>query len=390
MFYDFINFAQGSTFGMNLYCFLLYCFLLLISLKGNVTNLYMQENNKSRTTLLFCGLLLFALTSFVGADFFHYYDFMNEYRGQVFGDQETGLEAFYQYLISYIDGNYFLFRLVIWGGSLIFITRTVRMFGVSLYHTLFLILAGFIITFSYARATLAMAVFSLGVVLVSLASEEKIKTRMFHTILGFAIMACSLYFHRSMLAVLALSFCWLFMPWKKQMTRFSLLLFPILVVICSFIMRTAFEELFVVANAVDDESGTLTRAEYYAEQEMEVSNVNGLIRLAFHYAAFYVPFIIIGATTSSKSIVEQMSKRSIWLYQIMFLIIIFATSFLFMEADMRTLHDRYLYMSFIPMTMLIAYMKDSGLLKRERYLWIVVTFVLSNLLQLFADVYSKA
>lgn len=390
MFYDFINFAQGSTFGMNLYCFLLYCFLLLISLNGNVTNLYMQENNKNRTTFLFCGLLLFALTSFVGDDFFHYYDFMNEYRGQVFGDQETGLEAFYQYLISYIDGNYFLFRLVIWGGSLIFIICAVRMFGASLYHTLFLILAGFIITFSYARATLAMAVFSLGAVLVSLASEEKMKTRMFYTILGFIIMACSIYFHRSMLPVLVLAFCWLFMPLKKQMTRFSLLLFPILVAICSFIMRTAFEELFVVANAVDDETGTLTRAEYYADQQMEVNNVNGLIRLAFHYASFYIPFIIIGATTFSKSIVEQMSKRSIWLYQIMFLIIIFATSFLFMEADMRTLLDRYLYMSFIPMTMLIAYMKDSGLLKRERYLWIVVTFILSNLFQLFADVYSKA
>ena len=387
--YNFVNFAHGTTFALNLYCFLLYCFLLLISLKGNVVELYTKDNYRTRTVLLFCGLLLFALTSFVGDDFFHYYDFMSEYRGQVFGDQEFGLEAFYQYLISYIDGNYFLFRLVVWGGSLVLTTYATKKFDANIYHTLYLILAGFIITFSYARATLAMATFYVGAVLVSVASEENIKKRAIHTILGFAIMACSMYFHRSMLAVLALAFCWLFIPWKKQITRFSLLLFPILVMICSFIMKTAFEELFVVANTVEDDSGTLLRAEYYAEQDVVVNNVNGLIRLAFHYAAFYLPFFIIGITTLSKGVVEQMSKRSIWLYQIIFLIFIFATSFLFMEADMGTLLDRYLYMSFIPMTILIAYMKDSGLLKRERYMLIVATFILSNLFQLFAYVYSQ-
>ena len=182
--YSFVNFAYGTTFGLNLYCFLLYCFLLFISLKGNVTNLYVQENSRSRTVFLFCGLLLFALTSFVGDDFFHYYELMHEYRGQVFGDQEFGLEAFYQYLISYIDGNYFLFRLVVWGSSLVFITYATRKFEANLYHTLFLILAGFIITFSYARATLAMSVFSIGAVLISVASEATIKKRFFLTILG--------------------------------------------------------------------------------------------------------------------------------------------------------------------------------------------------------------
>ena len=176
--YSFVNFAYGSTFGLNLYCFLLYCFLLLISLRGNVVELYTKDNYRTRTVILFCGLLLFALTSFVGADFFHYYEFMYEYRGQVFGDQEIGLEAFYQYLISFIDGNYFLFRLVVWGSSLVLITYATRKFEANIYHTLFLILAGFIITFSYARATLAMAVFSVGAVLISVASESNVKKRL--------------------------------------------------------------------------------------------------------------------------------------------------------------------------------------------------------------------
>ena len=387
--YNFVNFAHGTTFALNLYCFLLYCFLLFISLKGNVTNLYVQENSRSRTVFLFCGLLLFALTSFVGDDFFHYYDFMSEYRGQVFGDQEFGLEAFYQYLISYIDGNYFLFRLVVWGGSLILIKYATQLFGANLYHTLFLILAGFIITFSYARATLAMAVLSVGIALVCLASEKNIRKRILYTIVGFAVMACSMYFHRSMLPVIAIAVGWLFMPWKKQIARYSLLLFPIFVAICSAVLKTAFEELFVVANAMEDETGTLTRAEYYAEQDTVVNNINGMIRLAFHYAAFYIPFFVVSLVLCSKRVIQMMEKRYIWLYQITYLILIFATSFLFMKVDMGTLLDRYLYMSFIPMSILIASMKDSELLSKRQYLWIVVTFILSNLFQLFAYVYSQ-
>ena len=171
--YSYVNFAYGATFGLNLYCFLLYCFLLLCSLRGNVVNLYVKESNRGSIALLFCGILLFSLTAFVSDDFFHYYEEMFEYRGRVFGDQETGFEAFYQYLISSIDGDYFLFRLVVWGGSLVLTIYAIRNFGANVYHTLFLILAGFIITFSYARATLAMAVFSFGFVLVSISSERK-------------------------------------------------------------------------------------------------------------------------------------------------------------------------------------------------------------------------
>lgn len=386
--YSFVNFVQGATFAQCLYCFVLYCFLLLFSLRGNVSNLYLKKDFIGGRRFLFCGLLLFALTAFIGGDFFHYHELMSEYRGQVFGDQEIGLEAFYQYLISYIDGNYFLFRLVVWGGSLILIQYAIRLFGANMYHTLFLILAGFIITFSYARATLAMAVLSIGIAFICIASEENIKKRVLYTIIGFVIMACSVNFHRSMLPVVILAAGWILMPWKKQIAKYSLLLFPIFVLICSIMLEKAFEELFMVANTMEDETGTFHRAEYYAEQEAAISNINGYIRLAFHYAAFYLPFLIIGNITRSKEILDKMDNRSIWLYQIIYLIFIFATAFIFLDFESSVLFDRYLYMSFIPMSILIAYLKDSGVLAIKQYYWIVICFILCNLFQLFAYVYS--
>ena len=387
--YSSINFAQGATFGMYLYCFLLYCFLLLISLRGNVSNLYIQESNKPRTILLFCGILLFALTAFVGDDFFHYYERMFEYRGQVFGDQERGIEAFYQYLIHYINGNYFLFRLIVWGSSLFLIVFAARQFKVNVYHTLFVILAGYIITFSYARATLAMAILSLGVAIICNATEYELNRRLRLTILGLLITMSSIYFHRSMLPVIVIVICWAIMPWKKQIAKYSMILFPVFVAICSVVLKVAFEELFQVANAVEDESGMLERAEFYSEQDSIIHNSNGYIRLFLHYTTFYLPLLLISNAFRVERILQSVEKKIIWLYQFVYLIFVFATSFLLMDFESETMFYRYLYMSFIPMSILIAYMKDKGSLTKTQYLLIVVSFVLSNLFDLFGVVYGK-
>ena len=81
--------------------------------------------------------------------------------------------------------NYFLFRLAVWGGSLALIIATARKFGASVYRTLFVVLAGFIVTYSYARATLAMSVFSMGIVTICMAVENKHK--FLPIIIGYAI-----------------------------------------------------------------------------------------------------------------------------------------------------------------------------------------------------------
>lgn len=387
--YDFINFSQGATFEMYLYCFMLYCFLVSLFFRGNVTHIYEQENNKTRTILLFCGLLLFALTSFMNGDFFHYYEFMSEYKTRVYGDQERGLEIFYQYLIYFINGNYPLFRLAVWGSSLILIVFAAQKFRVNVYHTLFIILAGYIIVFSYARATLAMAVLSVGLVLASIASLYPFFKRFRSTLVAILIIISSIYFHRSMLPIIFIAFGWILMPWKRQLSRYSLWLFPVLVAICSMILNIAFEEVFLMANTIDDQTGMLDKAEFYAEQEAVETNVNGHIRLALHYSVFFVPFVIISIFFRSTQTVRMLDNHIIWLYQAIYLLFVFATSFLFVDMDSNVLFYRYLYMTFIPLTILIVYLKDRRLLEKRHYLWMVTCFIISNLCQLFLFIYTE-
>ena len=385
--YDFIDFSQGTNLYLNLYCFLLYCFLLLVSLRGNVVGINEQESYRGRTILLSCGLLLFALTSFVGADFFHYYEAMVVYKNQAFGDQEIGLEAFYQYLIYYTNGNYFLFRLTIWGGSLALIIAAAHKFGASIYRTLFVILAGFIVTYSYARATLAMSVFSMGVVIICMAVENNRK--FLPIIIGSAIVACSTFFHRSMFPMLAIVLLWLLLPWKKILTKYSIWLFPLFVAFFYLILKVAFEDMFMITNALDDETGLLDKAEFYSEQEAAKNNMNGYIRLALQYSTFYLPMFILSRVLSSEKVLQMVDKKVVWLYLITFLIFAFATSFLFLDIDSSVMFYRYLFMSFILLSILIVYLNDKGMLTTKQYHCMMACFIIYNLFQFSAAVYSQ-
>ena len=385
--YDFIDFTQGTNFYLNLYCFLLYCFLLLVSLRGNIIGINEQESYRGRTILLSCGLLLFALTSFIGADFFHYYENMAEYKNQVFGDQDVGLEAFYQYLIYFVSGDYFLFRLVIWGGGLGLIILAAHKFGANVYHTLFAILAGFIITYSYARATLSMSVFFMGVVIICMAVENKHK--FLPILIGSAIVACSTYFHRSMLPMMAVALFWLLLPWKRVLAKYSLWLFPIVVFIFSIVLKLAFEEMLTIASAVDDETGILDKAELYSEQKSSNTNAMGYLRLTLQYLTYYLPMLLISNVLRSDKVLQIVDNKAIWLYQMTYLIFAFATSFLLLDIDSSVMFYRFLFMSFIPLSILIVYLKNKGILSVKSYYWIVTCFIISNMFQMFSDVYSQ-
>lgn len=386
--YDFIDFTQGTNFYLNLYCFLLYCFLLLVSLRGNVIGINEQESYRERTILLACGLLLFALTSFIGADFFHYYENMEMYSNQTFVDSEVGLEGFYQRLIYYINGNYFLFRLIVWGGSLALIIAAARKFGANIYHTLFIVLSGFIIIYSYARATLAMSVFFIGVVIICMAVNNKRK--LLPMVIGAGIVASSIFFHRSMLPMTAIALLWLLMPWKRKLSKYSLWLFPIAVLVFSVILKVAFEEVLTIANAFDDETGTMDKLETYSEQETAEQNVNGYIRLILQYLTFYLPMLLISNALRYDKVLQILDNKAIWLYQMTYLIFVYATSFLFLDIDSSTMFYRYLFMSFIPLSILVGYMKNIGALKSKQYFLIIAIFITSNFIQMFADVYSQA
>lgn len=385
--YSQINFYTGSNLYLNLYCFFLYCFLLLISLRGNIGVINREQYN-FRSFLLFCGIILFALTSFINDDFFHYYETMGEYKNGVMDEQHLGVEMPYQHIIYFIQGNYALFRLIVWGGSLLLILLGVKIFGTNAYNTMFLVLVGYIIIYSYARATLAMSIYALGVIIVSVESEHKFN--LLKKIIGIAIIALSIYFHRSMITVVIASLFIIFLPYKRNFAKNSLIIFPLIVFLFSTILRIVIDDLSTMSNSfIDDETGILSKMEHYEELTTATSNFFGYIGLILKYSTFYIPFFIIANRFRTSPEVINIRKRGLFLYLITYIIIAIATSMLFLGFSNSILFYRYLFMSFIPLCILISYMRKYRMLGHRQYNAIVCCLVLSNLFQLFTAVYSK-
>lgn len=385
--YSQIDFNAGSNFYLNLYCFILYCFLVLISLRGN-TGMIKRDSDNMQTILLFCGITLFALTSFINDDFFHYYENMADYKNGVIEDELMGLEMPYQYIIYYFSGNYFLFRLTVWGSSLLLVVLCSRIYGTSAYSTIFLILVGFIIIFSYARATLAMSLYTLGAIIICKSSEHR---GALHTkLIGLGIMVLSFYFHRSMLPVIVSTILLILLPYKRSFARLSLYLFPIMVFVFSLLIREAFDEFTLIANTtMDDETGIFRKMEYYTEETTAKSNFYGYISLTLKYSTFYIPLLLIAITLQSSEIVKYVKTRCIYLYLFTYFIVVIATSMLFTGINNDVLFYRYLFMSFIPLCILTSYLRQNKILSVRHYNIIVTCFIISNLFQLFAAVYAN-
>ena len=110
---------------------------------------------------------LFAVFYCVGTDYFRYRDWI---QGRDFSF--WGKERFYIYVILFCQNLPFeypfeVFRLIVWGGAVFIAYHTFRMYREWLLPGIILLLlfvfqAG---TFSYARASLAMAVYFIGIAL---------------------------------------------------------------------------------------------------------------------------------------------------------------------------------------------------------------------------------
>ena len=347
-----------------------------------------RDRYSIRSFLLFCGIILFALTSFINDDFFHYYETMIEYKNGVMDSQYLGIEMPYQHIIHFIQGNYALFRLIVWGGGLLLILLSVKIFETNTYNTLFLILAGYIVIYSYARATLAMSIYTLGVIIVCVESEHKFN--LLKKIIGILIITLSIYFHRSMVPIVILSLFFILLPYKRKFAKISLIIFPLIVFLFSTGLQIVIDDLPLISNSfADDEAGILRKIEHYEELTTATSNFNGYIGLILKYSTFYIPFVIIANRFRTSSEMINISKRGLFLYLITYIIIAAATSMLFLGISNSVLFYRYLFMSFIPLSILISYMRKYKMLERRQYNTIISCFVLSNLFQLFTAVYSK-
>ena len=319
------------------------------------------KEKKVVTVLFGVFFALYAVFYCINSDYFNYREWLS------FADiYYWNKEKFYLYLVLFcqslpFDYPFEVFRLIVWGGGIFLAYYTFRLYRELLLPGLTLLLlfvfhAG---TFCYARASLAMAVYFLGIALYLSNDKKMLK------LLGICVALLSYYFHREMLVGIVLLPC-LFIPFeRKKMSFLSIFLLLVAIIAISFVSSNLefLDQMF-------DNDDLSEKMEDFNEKEQKTFRLSTLIK----YLKYFLSFYLITKYCWKKKVPYSL----IVMYRITYGILMVSVAFMIVFGLRSVYTYRIMYISMIPLTLMIGYGYNKGYFTRMQLLVLMLIVLLNN------------
>lgn len=320
--------------------------------------------SKKRINTIEILMLLFCLFSFWGTDWFGYKNYFISVKSG-WGDY-VPMEDVYIWLMETLP-SYILFRLVVWGGALLLLRKTISNFGINVKLFYFFFCGISLIWFAYARASLAMAMLFCGVSYIMKGQNSYGKKTVNFTI-GVTLVICSFYFHKSAvigIAAIALA-VFLRKLGTKNGIRFLLVSFPFIVAMVQGVFSGFFD------NLTSDETNVLNEYAVAGAAHLDSNKTAQGIGIIIEHFLEWVPsyllvYICIKTLYTKKAISNEMSLLMYSLCSIVFVSSVFAFD---LGTNTQTIYVRMMRYSQIPLCICLAYMYENGLyLKQVKWVY---------------------
>ena len=313
------------------------------------------------TALFIVFFSLYAVFYCINPDYFRYRDWMN-----VDSIDLWEKEDFYIYTVLFcmslpFDYPFEVFRMIVWGGAVCIVYLTYRIHrelllpGLALL-LLFVFYAG---TFCYGRASLAMAVYFLGIALYFNCKGFLWK------IPCIMIAISSYFFHHEMIIGIALLPC-LFIPFERKRYAFlSIFLLLIAIISLSFISSNLqfLDQMF-------DNDELTDKIEEFNEKGQGAFRLSTLVK----YLNFFYPFYLITTCFWKRNIPHMVAV----MYRITYGILMVSVAFMVVTGTRSVFSYRVMYISMIPMTLMIAFGYSHRYFTRKQFLILMILALLSN------------
>lgn len=308
------------------------------------------------------GIFVFCIFSFWGADWFGYAE---SYKHIKMG-YRTNLEPVYQWIVIELISSYFQFRVIIWGTALVFFYDTIRRLPVRTDLTLFFFVAIWMIWFSYARVSLAMALMFWGTSLIS--TQER--WNFLHSIIGVTAICVSFFFHKSALfGVSAILFALVTRTQKKQLLWVLILMFPLMVYFAQDFLRDFMMEDFAYDES--DVDAYMAAGQHSMANEVHFSGWGTIIQRTLERIPFYLLAWACYKLHADNKFNYLPSSIKVF-SKILFFIVLVSTIFIFdFEINLKTVYTRFLRFGAIPATIILSYLWENDCYpKLMRYVFI--------------------
>lgn len=323
-------------------------------------------------------IFAFCLLSFWGTDWFHY---AGRYEGIRQGDTDVNQEMVYTWLMQ-ISPSYIIWRAITWGVAIWCLIRTLKNLDIDINIALFFFCSIFIIWFSYARASLAMAMMFYGYSCLQV--KEK---RALNMVWGFLLIGLSFFMHKSapfgIAIVLAAEFC---KHYGKTAVILFLIGFPIIVMMAKMMFTDFFDAILM------DESNALN--EYasggsgYLDEETGKRGWGGRIGSMLCTVTYYL-IAIESALVLWKKQTDISEKGKAFLLLTVFLVLSSSVFRFDLGANTLTLYGRFLRFTQIPATIALTYIystKQYPRLTRVTYQIAILSAVYSLAYSLYISI----
>ena len=350
-----LNWTELS-FGLALFFTIAYFLYVVSFYRKCVLHPDWQQTKGNWGLFLFSLFLIIVASNGNTSDWFSYQQIVWNYD---FGPQGVNHgEPVYAYIVKFVNKNYLLFRIIVWGGAFLLACITFKRFEVNVNVAAFVLVAAFLLKFNYARASLAMASYFLGLSFLL----KPIKNLKVLSIALTALFFWGAYeFHHSLLPVLYITIM-AYVP----LNRFSLL---VIIVLLPFVVSYLSNSIDV-ASILEDES-IASKFESYTERADGFTNFLGYISKIIGYGSFVIPITIITLSINKQQ--KKIELPMLRFYRVTIAVFLFAVSFLFMGLQSEFFIYRYLFVTFIPISVLSTYLYENEILSRSKFTIMVLS-----------------
>ena len=350
---------------------------LLATVKGlqyvNANKVY-TDQSKRRELLFISFYSIFAIFYCINSDYFRYRDFVQLVSdGAIF---YSSTEEIYYKIADVVQGNFELYRFVIWGGAIILTALSCKILRVPVYMSLLIWFVLYFDKVCYARASLSMAILLTGVSLIIRGKQNPS-----YLLLGVVVAGVSIFFHRSIIIALA-GVPVLFLRFSR---RYIYIYVLFMIIACLFLISiiNSFPDLLT--------EGYSDKLEAYnseiASGRWERHTLKNYLSSSLDYGLFYVPIIVtFFKIKDKKNIISNNTVRLFWLT---ITIAIIATAFWFYYGFNNAYFYRVLYMTAAPISIVTTSLYKDRVVSKQYIKYMFIYSVIFHLLYIYTTIQTQ-
>lgn len=330
-----------------IYVLIVLMFYILLHYWYKPSRFYYSSNRRLKNIIGGIIIILLCVFSVQDSDYFHYKEYISLLKS---GHDISSLERVYIWIAEFVSYNYFLFRLLIWGGAYILFTQAAKRMHCDEGLVAFFFVSMYLSKFSYSRASLAMAIGIYGFSLII----SSYKTRLIPSVCGVVLIFMTYFFHKSAVIFVPIYILSLFRWGKKG--YFILLLF--LFALYLYFSKYGVDILFSMEdNTIFDYKTAMS----YLNKDKSNIGVAALIQRVLERIPYYLILLIILRNVFwGKNDVEDYSMRCLMNFS--FIVIVFSSLFLFdFGGNTSVIYYRLLYYSILPLSILLSKLYTTGI-----------------------------